>query len=43
MKLCGFQNYALALYFHDKSISGWCADLGIPEISDLADWRKLGG
>jgi hypothetical protein len=33
----------LALYFHDKSISDWCASLGIPDISDPADRRKLGG
>jgi hypothetical protein len=33
----------LELYFRDVSISNWCANLGIPEISDRADWRKLGG
>jgi hypothetical protein len=33
----------LALYFHDKSISDWGASLGIPDISDPADRRKLGG
>jgi hypothetical protein len=27
----------LALYFHDKSISDWCANLGIPDLSEAAD------
>jgi hypothetical protein len=27
----------LALYFHDKSISDWCANFGIPDINDPAD------